>query len=41
MKRGKETEDNLVLACWSCNNWKRARTLEEAGMELRPIGRMN
>lgn len=38
---GTDTEDNLVLACWGCNNRKRARTLEEAGMHLRPLGSVN
>ena len=38
---GKDTEENLVLACWECNNRKRARTPEEAGMVLRGLRGMN
>lgn len=35
--RGDATLDNLVIACRSCNNSKRNRTPEEAGMCLRQI----
>lgn len=31
---GKTTDDNCVLACWSCNTKKGGRTPEQAGMEL-------
>lgn len=34
---GKNTLDNLVAACPKCNYKKRARTPEEAGMELRTL----
>jgi hypothetical protein len=32
---GTDAEGNLVIACWSCNSHKHARTPQEAGMELR------
>ena len=35
---GKNTPDNLVAACPSCNQRKHARTPEEAGMELKLNG---
>lgn len=35
---GPDTVDNLVVACRLCNNRKNARTPEEAGMVLLPIG---
>lgn len=31
---GGDEEDNLVLACWSCNSRKGSRTPEQAGMAL-------
>ena len=30
--------DNLVVACFRCNQQKRGRTPDEAGMKLLPIG---
>ncbi len=36
-KGGKDTWENCVTACKTCNNWKGDRTLAEADMELRYI----
>ena len=35
---GRDTEDNLVVACAQCNGRKGKRTPEQAGMPLLPIG---
>lgn len=35
---GRDTEDNLVVACAACNGRKGNRTPEQAGMALLPIG---
>lgn len=37
---GKNTFDNTVAACFSCNNWKDNKTPEEAGMSLIKIPRI-
>ncbi|RMH09759.1 MAG: HNH endonuclease [Nitrospirae bacterium] len=34
-KGGKKTWENIVTACWRCNNKKSGRTPEEAGMKLK------
>lgn len=34
-KGGQKTWENIVTACWRCNNKKSGRTPEEAGMHLR------
>ncbi|MFN3681167.1 MAG: HNH endonuclease [Nitrospira sp.] len=34
-KGGKKTWENIVTACWRCNNRKSGRTPEEAGMKLK------
>ena len=34
-KGGKKTWENIVTACWRCNNKKSGRTPEEAGMLLK------
>lgn len=34
---GRYTAENIVLACFPCNNQKGCRTPEEAGMPLRPV----
>jgi len=38
-KGGKKTWENIVTACWRCNNRKSGRTPDEAGMKLkkRPV----
>lgn len=36
-KGGKDTWDNCVTACKTCNNWKGDRTLAEADMQLRYV----
>ena len=33
-KGGKDTWENVVAACKGCNNWKDAKTLKEADMQL-------
>jgi len=33
-KGGRKTWENIVTACWRCNNKKSGRTPEEAGMKL-------
>jgi 5-methylcytosine-specific restriction endonuclease McrA len=33
-KGGKHSWDNVVVACWPCNNKKDSKTLSEAGMFL-------
>lgn len=33
-KGGKKTWENIVTACWRCNNQKSGRTPEEAGIKL-------
>ncbi|MFQ5456169.1 MAG: HNH endonuclease [Nitrospirota bacterium] len=33
-KGGKKTWENIVTACWRCNNYKSGRTPEEAGIRL-------
>ena len=37
-KGGTNGAHNTVCACWGCNHRKKARTPEEAGMPLLPIG---
>ncbi len=34
-KGGRKTWENIVTACWRCNNKKSGRTPDEAGMKLR------
>ena len=36
-KGGKKTWENIVTACWRCNNKKSGRTPEEARMKLKQI----